>query len=229
MKSKKILILLLALIMVFSFAACGGEDAPVDDQSTQGNEENAPDDESDGNGGADIALSRTAKYFNALGVTVDKGLYMEMEAEFDGMTMYMISMQKGDKFYSESIFDAGEQTAISLCDGENIYTLDPATKTAFAMPMDSGEMGSVIDEEFDDFLTSTDYTTGDMDIEGKSYYYEQFNQDDTGTRYCFDGDDLIYIYSEFDGQASAVKIVKISNSIDESKFELPGDYEVFAY
>ena len=45
---------------------------------------------------------------------------------------------------------------------------------------------------------------------------------------CFDGNDLKYMISTIDGMEMVIKVVEISNKVDDKLFELPSGYTQFA-
>jgi len=68
------------------------------------------------------------------------------------------------------------------------------------------------------------FTTGTKEIDGKTYDTEELIVEGASAIYCFDGDDLVYIISSFEGQEAVMKIVEATDKVDDSLFEIPADY-----
>ena len=135
--------------------------------------------------------------------------------------------------YGNSYIDAtaeGEQI-VMITKGNEFYMLFPAEKSGIG---GTGEGDTEEQDLFVDFSHDDDYTTGEMTIEGKSYYYEEYVEDDgeNGTvpvRYCFDGDMLAYIVNYVDEQESFMKVTSFDENVSDSLFEVPSDYEIMMF
>lgn len=58
---------------------------------------------------------------------------------------------------------------------------------------------------------------------------ETWIMDGVQSVFCFDGDALAYMISEFEGQENLIGVVKASQNADESRFVIPDDYTVTEY
>ncbi len=223
---KKWLILLLTLAMIFSFAGCGGgeSEAPADDpaqQETQTEPEVQEEPEAeevlDG-----FAGTKTGKFYSQF---ADKRMYMEYETEVEGQQITVITATDGDKTYSESNI-GGETAGVSIIDGDVMYTVDHNSKTVIkmALQVDAQTMAADIMEESD--INMDELKTGKRTIDGKEYDTEEWHIEGGASIMCFDGDQLAYIIGEVEGTEVIMKIVKISNEVDESLFEIPDDYQM---
>ena len=70
------------------------------------------------------------------------------------------------------------------------------------------------------------FQTGTREIDGKTYDTEELIVEGASAIYCFDGDDLAYIISSFEGQEAVMKIVEATDKVDDSLFVIPEDYTV---
>ena len=111
------------------------------------------------------------------------------------------------------------------------YILDPASKIAIKMSigaenggLNTKEMFAEEEENYEAALS-----TGDMDINGKTYFYEEFIVDDYSVKYCFDGDDMKYILTEMDGTTYTMEIISMEKGADSDLFTIPADYQVMAF
>ena len=183
-----------------------------------------PDDESQ-QGGESVDLSsflgtRVGKFYSRF---ADGRMYMEYEMEMEGQVMSMISATNGDKTYSETKMD-GAAVSASVMDGETMYVIDHAGKMVIKMGLQADAQtiaGAVLEESDVDMGT---FTTGTKEIDGKTYDTEELIVEGASAIYCFDGDDLAYIISSFEGQEAVMKIVEATDKVDDSLFEIPEDY-----
>ncbi len=214
---KKWLILLFTLVMIFSFAGCGGEEseAPADDPVQQ--EAPAEPEELDG-----FAGTKTGKFYSQF---ADKKMYMEYETEVEGQQITAITATNGDKTYSESKI-GGDTVGVSIIDGDVMYTIDHSSKMVIKMALqaDAQTMAADIMEESD--VNMDELKTGKRTVDGKEYDTEEWHIEGGASIMCFDGDRLAYIIGEVEGTEVIMKIVKISNEVDESLFEIPDDYQM---
>ena len=237
---KKLFALLLVLAMSFSFAACGGGDdktpSSVEDnppassqqQETPSPDVSQPDDTPTPDtqqGGDPIDLSgflgtKTGKFYSRF---ADGRMYMEYEMEMEGMAMTVISASNGDRTYSETKMD-GASLGVNIMVGEDMYTIDHASKTVIKMSLQANAqtIASAVLEESD--VDMGGFQTGTREIDGKTYDTEELIVEGASAIYCFDGDDLAYIISSFEGQEAVMKIVEATDKVDDSLFEIPTDY-----
>ena len=187
----------------------------------------APDSEPQQGGGEEIPFgmtgflgTKTGRFYSRF---ADGRMYMEYEMEMEGQVMSMISATNGDKTYSETKMD-GAAVSASVMDGETMYVIDHAGKMVIKMGLQADAQtiaGAVLEESDVDMGT---FTTGTKEIDGKTYDTEELIVEGGAAIYCFDGDDLAYIISAFEGEEIVMKVVEVSDKVDESLFEIPTDY-----
>ena len=187
----------------------------------------APDSESQQGGGEEIPFgmtgflgTKTGRFYSRF---ADGRMYMEYEMEMEGQVMSMISATNGEKNYSETRMSGGAVSA-SVMDGETMYVIDHASKMVIKMSLGASAQniaGAVLEESDVDMGT---FTTGTKEIDGKTYDTEELTVEGATAIYCFDGDDLAYIISSFEGQEAVMKIVEATDKVDDSLFEIPADY-----
>ena len=231
MTMKKFLALLLAAMMLLSLTACGGDTTPPADDGgdVQQEQQNTPnpaegeDAQSPDDGDADLSGylgTKTGKFYSQF---ADGRMYMEYEMEMEGQTMTMISATDGEKTYSESKID-GVSMGVSIIDGEDMYTIDHASKMVIKMSLgaDAQTIAGAVIEESD--VDMGDYKTGTREIDGKTYDTEEWIVEGASSIMCFDGDDLAYMIGAFEGEEVVMKIIQVSHDVDDSLFEIPDDY-----
>ena len=187
----------------------------------------APDSESQQGGGEEIPFgmtgflgTKTGRFYSRF---ADGRMYMEYEMEMEGQVMSMISATNGEKNYSETRM-GGAAVSASVMDGETMYVIDHASKMVIKMSLQANAQtiaGAVLEESDVDMGT---FTTGTKEIDGKTYDTEELIVEGASAIYCFDGDELAYIISSFEGQDAVMKIVEATDKVDDSLFEIPTDY-----
>lgn len=210
---KKIFMLVLAMMLVFSVAACGSSD--------DGAEEPAPAVQESKE--ESVASTKTLAYFNEY---VSDGSYtMEMKTEYDGVTATTKSASKDDMLYTESDMD-GTQSIMIMRDGFQ-YILDPSSKTCVKMSLDMARTTEIFADEAVNYETAVN--TGTEEINGTSYDYEEFEVEGASVKYYFDGKALKYISTVMDGETYLMEIVSMEKGADASLFDIPTDYTVVEY
>lgn len=236
---KKWIVLCLTISMIFSMTACGGKEEEVKEKDTVEQtvrEETAPKEEVTAEPEApvqDVAEdveevidlsgylgTKTGKFYNQF---ASGKMYMEYETEYDGQKMTVISMTSGDKMYTENIMD-GTSVSAAVMEGNVMYTISHADKMVIKMKLgaDAQTIAGAIIEESD--VDMANFVSGTREIDGKTYETEEWVIEDTVSILCFDGDELAYMISSVMGEEITIKIVEISDKIDESLFEIPEDY-----
>ncbi|MBR3705967.1 MAG: hypothetical protein IKM19_03275 [Firmicutes bacterium] len=229
---KKILVLLLALMMVFSFAACGSDEPAEDESGQQEQQEQQPDgqeaDEQQQPDEQDIPeelegylATKTGKFYSQFAGK----MYMEYEMEMEGQKLTMITATSGDKSYSETVI-GGVSTGVSIMDGETMYVIDHASKMVIKMGLqaDAQTIAGTIVEESD--VDMGELKEGTRKIDGKTYETEEWIIDGGASIMCFDGDDLVYMIGAFEGEEAVMKIIEASDKVDEKLFEIPDNYQM---
>ena len=176
-------------------------------------------------GGDPIDLSgylntKTGKFYSQF---ADGRMYMEYEMEMEGQVMSMISATSGDKTYSETKM-GGASMGVSIMIGEDMYTIDHASKMVIKMGLqaDAQTIAGTVLEESD--VDMGDLKAGTREIDGKTYDTEEWIVEGTASIMCFDGDELAYMIGAFEGEEMIMKIVEVSDKVDDSLFEIPADY-----
>ena len=186
-----------------------------------------PDSDTQQQGGDPIDLSgflgtKTGKFYSRF---ADGRMYMEYEMEMEGMAMTVISASNGDRTYSETKM-GGASLGVNIMVGEDMYTIDHASKMVIKMSLQANAQtiaGAVLEESDVDM---GGFKIGTREIDGKTYDTEELIVDGASAIYCFDGDDLAYIISSFEGQEAVMKIVEATDKVDDSLFVIPEDYTV---
>lgn len=220
-------IIVLLVMGLFILTGCGNDNGKNTGRIEDGGNKNSGN-LTDSQQGENIDLSeyigtKTGKFYSQF--TSGK-MYMEYEMEYAGQKTKVISATNGQKIYSENIID-GQSAGIAIIDGTTMYTIDHENKLIVKMndiPSGGNMLTSTIIEEED--VDMGDLKTGTRTIDGKTYNTEELTVDNTKVIMCFDGSNLAYMISEFDGEEMIIKLIKISTSVDDKLFEIPSDYEV---
>ena len=166
--------------------------------------------------------TKTGKFYSKF----NGKMYMEYEMEIEGQKMNMISATNGNKTYSETKLN-GVSSGVSIMENGVMYTIDHSNKMIIKMTTnipDSNTVATSIIEESD--VDMNNLKTGTREVEGKTYDTEEMVIEDTSVVMCFDGNDLKYIISSFDGQDYIMKIIKVSDKVDDKLFEIPTGYQI---
>ena len=166
--------------------------------------------------------TKTGKFYSRF---ADGRMYMEYEMEMEGQIISVISASDGDRTYSETKMD-GASLGVNIMVGEDMYTIDHASKMVIKMSLQANAQtiaGAVLEESDVDM---GGFKIGTREIDGKTYDTEELIVDGASAIYCFDGDDLAYIISSFEGQEAVMKIVEATDKVDDSLFVIPEDYTV---
>ena len=166
--------------------------------------------------------TKTGRFYSQF---ADGRMYMEYEMEMEGQTMTIISATDGDRTYSETRM-GGTSMGVSIMIGEDMYTIDHASKMVIKMSLgtDTQTIAGAVLEESD--VDMGDYKTGIREIDGKTYDTEEWIVEGASSIMCFDGHDLAYMIGAFEGEEMIMKIVEVSDDVDDSLFEIPDDYTV---
>ena len=209
---------LLSFVMAFSLAACGSGSEPASSEPDQQKVEEVVE---------DVYGTKTLAYFHKY--LVGGAYTMESKYDMDGMEVTSYSAVDGNQMYSKTTMDGMESILILTEDAQ--YILDPASKMAIKMAIGADGSGLSTQEMFaeEEANYETAVSTGDMDVNGKTYFYEEFIVEDISVKYCFDGDDMKYILTEAEGMEIAMEIISMEKGADADLFVVPDGYEVMAF
>ena len=209
---------LLSFVMAFSLAACGSGSEPASSEPDQQEVEEVVE---------DVYGTKTMAYFHKY--LVGGAYTMESKYDMDGMEVTSYSAVDGNQMYSKTTMDGTESILILTEDAQ--YILDPASKMAIKMAIGADGSGLSTQEMFaeEEANYETAVSTGDMDVNGKTYFYEEFIVEDISVKYCFDGDDMKYILTEAEGMEIAMEIISMEKGADADLFVVPDGYEVMAF
>ena len=235
---KKFLSLLLILMLILCFAACGSDepDTPDTDDPVQQDQQEDPvqqeDPADDQQQEEDLPPElkgwlkiRTGRFYSQFAGE----MYIEYELEYEGQVMKMISATKGDKTYSETSID-GVSAGVSIIDGNDMYTIDHASKMVVKMALQPQGTESVVSEILtEEDLALDELKEGTREVDGKKYDTEEWVIEGAASIMCFDGDDLAYIIGVFDGEETVMKVTETSDKVDDKLFEIPEDYQVMEF
>lgn len=233
---KKFSILLLAMMMVFTLAACdsGGGEAPSGDNDTPSqNEQGSVDEDKDTSSSSQEEEqkeedSKTLAFFRkylAGNYTLELDFY-DKSQENDTIGHTELIVGSGQKRYIKSTYGSFIQE--SLVDGEFEYKLYSDDKTAFKETFRKPKTGmsfyAAFSDEESDYLDMSD-SVSTMEIKGKNYRCETFLLQNKCV-YCFDGDTLAYIVSTAGGVDFLIGVKSVSTETDAALLEIPADYKV---
>ncbi len=236
---KKVLLTLLLTLALFSLAACGGGGdggkAPSNDDAAPSSSQPAdaqtpePDaqqvDEPQGGDAIDLsgfAGTKTGKFYSQF---ANGRMYMEYETPVEGQTMSATTATDGERVYSETKMD-GVSAGVSLMIGEDMYIIDHASELILKMSLgsDAQTIAGAVLEESD--VSMDELKTGTREIDGKTYDTEEWVVEGASSIMCFDGNNLAYIIGSIEGTEMVMKILKTSDKVDDSLFEIPNGYTV---
>jgi len=208
----------MALLMALSMAACGNSEVEETTEPIQKETEVISE---------IVYGTKTMAYFHKY--LLDGAYTMESKYEMDGITVESFAAVDGNQMYSKTSMDGVESILILQEDAQ--YILDPASKIAIKMSIGAENGGlntkEMFAEEEENYEVAL--STGDMDINGKTYFYEEFIVDDYSVKYCFDGNDMKYILTEMDGTTYTMEIISMEKGADSDLFTIPADYQVMAF
>jgi len=215
-------VIMFLIIGLFILTGCGNND----EENTEKQVENSNNPTSSQQQEENTELSgylgtKTGKFYNQF---TNGKMYMEYEMDYEGQKTKVISATNGQKIYSESIVN-GQSAGTSIIDGNTMYTIDHNSKMVIKMTnkATANTIATTIIEEND--VDMANLKTGTRTIDGKTYDTEEFTVEGTTAIMCFDGNNLAYMVSEYEGEEMIIKVVKTSNTVDDKLFEIPSDYE----
>ncbi len=147
---------------------------------------------------------------------------------------YTVS-RKGDVANVDT-YSNGTHTTDIVRDG-NTYLLMYSTQKYYTYENNESELNE-LPNELNEIAQSQEPTKGEEEINGEKYKYEEYkgvsyflidfenelSEEETNTRFYFDGDDLKYIRTIM-GDDSELIQVDASFTVDNSLFEIPDGFE----
>jgi len=216
---KRFFALALALVLMFTLAACGGDkDKPAGDQQP------AQSTPADNNPPATPGEGRVADAFYNM---FDSGTYhMKVKIVGADMEMVMEYYFKGDMI-ATSIEGAGENGRMISKDGKN-YIINDEEKMVMEM---SAANHPDLDESAGVDTDVMEYSSsGKDDFQGKNLPYDEYSLKDGGTTQFFvDGNKLAGIRNLVDGEVIDMVILELNQNVPDKVFEIPADYTTISF
>lgn len=158
----------------------------------------------------------TGKYYMKILIGVEN---------LNGKTIKNAAMEitvDGDSFATD-VKDAGYGMIIK--DGFMYYIMHDAKQyTKMSLQPDTKQemLADFTDEDYASKLVGS----GEKELNGTKYYYEEFNFDESISTLYFDNDNLKYIETSYtDGTPNTlIQVVEISNNVKSSLLNIPSDY-----
>lgn len=221
---KKVLSVLMIVILLssclFVLTGCTGKDEENLAQQENNEQEVVQVDEEELDG---FLGTKTGKFYSKFNAGK---MYMEYEMEVEGQKMSVVTATNGKKIYSET--KTAGVAATTIMEEGVLYTIDHTSKMIIKMKNnmpDTNTLASTIIEESS--VDMNNFVKGTREIDGKTYETEEMDIDGTKGIMCFEGDDLKYMISSVDGEEYMMKIVEVSDKVDDKLFEFPTGYQVF--
>lgn len=147
---------------------------------------------------------------------------------------YTVS-RKGGSANIDTYNDGSHTT--NIVKDENTYLLMYNTKRYYIYQNNVTGLGEIANQ-LNEIIQSQEPEKGQEEVNGKNYRYEEYkgvsdflmntdegiSEEDTNTRFYFDGDDLKYIRTIM-GDKSELISVDISYDVDDNVFQIPSDFQ----
>ncbi len=241
---KKLFALLLAMMMLFSLAACGDNNTTDADKDNPGVSQNG---EMQGDSGSDVE-DQNADTGNQGDIPkTDKSRTLDLYKEYfsgpytlkvetylkdirDPDTKYVSSttftVVDGTKSYIEIISSTSPDNKIStlIMDGYK-YTVYDEMKLIMRSAVRSNDAGTVMVMQEEEFYTDMLGNVEKREIYGEEYECEVFSNLGETVTYCYKGDELKYIIGDNGGVDVIMGVLELKKGADSTYFELPEDYD----
>lgn len=146
------------------------------------------------------------------------------------------TVSRKDDVANIDTYNDGSHTTNIIKDG-NTYLLMYNTKRYYIYQNNVTGLGE-LSNELNEIIQSQEPEKGKEKIDGDNYRYEEYkgvleflmntdeniSEEDTNTRFYFDGDDLKYIRTIM-GDKSELISVDVSYDVNDSIFEIPSDFQ----
>lgn len=223
---KKVISILTIIVFLigglFILTGCGNNNEENTEKQVENNNPTSSQEQEENTELSGYLGTKTGKFYNQF---TNEKMYMEYEMDYEGQKTKVISATNGQKIYSENIVN-GQSAGTSIIDGNIMYTIDHNSKMVIKMTNNTtaNTIATTIIEEND--VDMANLKTGTRTIDGKTYDTEELTVEGTTAIMCFDGNNLAYMVSEYEGEEMIIKVVKTSNTVDDKLFEIPSDYQV---
>lgn len=148
------------------------------------------------------------------------------------MKLPIMMMSDNGKLYMEAVMPVegkGSMRVNMLANGDGkCYIIFPAMRAYMAVPGEAfGSLDGMIDSEIitDDAASKGDYIESrEVELDGKKYICEVYQDGDSTIKYYFDGADLRRVEYVSGENVTIMQINEVSDKADSSKFNLPKNY-----
>lgn len=154
--------------------------------------------------------------------------------QLDDNNKYTVS-RKGDVANIDT-YNNGDHTTNIIRDG-NTYLLMYSTKRYYTYQNNVIGLGE-LPNQLNEMIQNQQPEKGQEKIDGHNYRYEEYKgvsdflmntdenviEENTNTRFYFDGDDLKYIQTIMEDESELIR-VEVSYDVDDTIFEIPSDFE----
>lgn len=154
--------------------------------------------------------------------------------QLDDNNKYTVS-RKGD-VANIDMYNNGDHTTNIIRDG-NTYLLMYSTKRYYTYQNNVIGLGE-LPSQLNEMIQNQQPEKGQEKIDGHNYRYEEYKgvsdflmntdenviEENTNTRFYFDGDDLKYIQTIMEDESELIR-VEVSYNVDDTIFEIPSDFE----
>ena len=154
--------------------------------------------------------------------------------QLDDNNKYTVS-RKGD-VANIDMYNNGDHTTNIIRDG-NTYLLMYNTKRYYTYQNNVIGLGE-LPSQLNEMIQNQQPEKGQEKIDGHNYRYEEYKgvsdflmntdenviEENTNTRFYFDGDDLKYIQTIMEDKSELIR-VEVSYDVDDNIFEIPSDFQ----
>lgn len=154
--------------------------------------------------------------------------------QLDDNNKYTVS-RKGDVANIDT-YNNGDHTTNIIRDG-NTYLLMYSTKRYYTYQNNVIGLGE-LPNQLNEMIQNQQPEKGQEKIDGHNYRYEEYKgvsdflmntdenviEENTNTRFYFDGDNLKYIQTIMEDKSELIR-VEVSYDVDDTIFEIPSDFE----
>lgn len=209
---RKGLIVFFALMLMFSFVACGEEN-------------------SDGGNSGDVVGSGASANSEPSGNLVDwmkaGTFYVEYTAtmDMDGDSMQMegtLAYEDEKAAITANMEIMGQQAKTrALMKDKIVYMFNDTNKSYMEIPVDDSAAGN---SGIQDYGSMKKIGTGEGEVNGKTLPYEEYSTEGGTVRFYLDGGKVAAMETTVQGISTLMVITKASNKVPEGCFDFPEGY-----